>query len=277
MIIACPACATRYVVPDRAVGMEGRTVRCAKCRHSWFQESGEEAAPRAPASVPPPPAPPAPAPPEPAPAPPPAPRAAPIVAQPAPVAEPSPEPAAEPPPFEDVPRAAPLPAAAEPAAHDVENADPSHFDYEPPFRPRRNRARMWTIAATLFAVVALGLVAATAWFGLPDWMPLSSQTFAKPQDGLALDFPAGRQDRRRLPDGSEFFGANGTISNLGKTARRVPAVLVVLRDGRNRVVYTAEITPPKRTLAPGETVSVTEALTDIPDSARFAEFGWKPG
>jgi len=38
MIIACPACATRYVVPDSAIGLEGRTVRCAKCKHSWFQD-----------------------------------------------------------------------------------------------------------------------------------------------------------------------------------------------------------------------------------------------
>ena len=38
MIIACPACATRYVVPDSAIGIEGRTVRCAKCKHSWFQD-----------------------------------------------------------------------------------------------------------------------------------------------------------------------------------------------------------------------------------------------
>src|SRR6186713_2761551 len=45
MIIACPACTTRYVVPDTAIGLEGRTVRCAKCRHSWFQDPPEVAVP----------------------------------------------------------------------------------------------------------------------------------------------------------------------------------------------------------------------------------------
>ena len=41
MILACPACDTRYAVPDSAIGAEGRTVRCARCRHSWFQEGSE--------------------------------------------------------------------------------------------------------------------------------------------------------------------------------------------------------------------------------------------
>ena len=305
MIIACPACATRYVVPDSAIGVEGRTVRCAKCRHSWFQDGPELAAPVAPA--------PAPVEPEIVPAPPPAPEPADeqgwdqppaVVAEPEPSSPQEPEPAPadwdhpQPAQWNDTPAVVsefepeasapvtygeddipPPPPGAVPLS--VEEREPednySRFAHEPLFRPRRNPARMWTLAAALFAVVALGAVAATAWFGLPSWMPFAHPLFAEDQPGLTLDFPAKMQGQRPLSDQTWFFEANGTVTNVSQAARSVPTILAVLKDARGRIVFSAELHSPKRVLAPGESVSINEALVSVPKAAVKAEYGWKPG
>ncbi|KUR73596.1 thioredoxin [Novosphingobium fuchskuhlense] len=268
MIIACPACSTRYVVPDSAVGVDGRTVRCAKCRHSWFQH-GPELPPReVPAAAPPPqPSSPQPVPPSPVPS---------VSVPPAPQPDPEDvdlpaEPVPEPP---VVPRPVVRPAIR--SADDGFEESASSFDHQPPFRPRRNTAKLWTIGGVVFAVLVAVLIALASWLGLPRWLPTTHGTFGAGNPDLVLSFPSERQDRRTLPNGTKYFGASGTVTNVGKEPQEVPPILIVLRDSKDKVVYTWDVTPPREMLKPGESVTINEAVTDVPNSATVAQIGWKP-
>lgn len=39
MIVNCPECYTRFSVPEKLLGPDGRTLKCAKCGHKWLQRS----------------------------------------------------------------------------------------------------------------------------------------------------------------------------------------------------------------------------------------------
>lgn len=151
----------------------------------------------------------------------------------------------------------------------------SQFDSQPPFRRRRNWLKVWTWAAAIFAVFAAALIFAVSYWGLPDWVPVTRPDFAAGEPDLQLDFPIDQQEKREMPSGIEYFAINGTITNIGSKARNVPSVLVVLRDARDRKVFELEVRSPQSSLGPGESVSVTQAVTDVPRSARMAEIGWK--
>ncbi|TCD06414.1 thioredoxin [Erythrobacteraceae bacterium CFH 75059] len=264
MLIACPECGTRYVVPDQALGEEGRTVRCAKCRHSWFQDNPAPS-PAPPATSPPP------LPPREAEPPESAPREG--VADAAGREGGAPAPELPEPPFyrpSDHRRGGDTPEGR--ARDEVGEADDDTREAAP---ERRRRWRGPVLAGALLLALAAALVMSRA-MSTPAWLWQTQPQFVAGDPGLTIHFPDERNQTRTLPDGGEFLAISGTITNTSRESRNVPPVLVILRDARERVVYSQVIQPPRTRLAPGESDEINEAIADVPRSAVVAEFGWAP-
>ena len=236
MILQCPECQTRYLVPDAAIGPEGRTVRCANCRHSWFQAPG---APEPVASPPPPP---------------------PVPVPPIAGDQAAAPPAPAPPPF--VEQAAFVEQAP---AYDA-------FAHRPPFRARRNPARVWTAAALGAGALMLAAVGAISWLGTPNLLARVGLPVGAAETPLRLkDNPI---ERRELENGSELFAVSGQVTNPSGERQRVPDIRAELRDAHGRLVYSWTITPQQRTLAPGAAVDFNSAKLDVPASSKRLELSF---
>ncbi len=263
MILECPECRTRYLVPDTAIGAEGRTVRCANCRHSWHQEPDARAAeaiaasssPGALADV--------------------APgaddRAAPEPTK-SPVADQSRALIASP----AVPTAPLVPPPAAPlgatAALPPFGRATAEEPAQAPARPRSNPARRWTIAAVLAALLMLVAVGAILWTSAPGLASQLGLNLGPEETPLRLiDNPI---ERREISNGSELFAVSGKVLNPSNDRQRVPDIRADLRDAQNRIVYTWTIIPQQRTLAPKSAIDFNSAKLDVPATSKKLELSF---
>ena len=237
MILECSQCRTRYLVPDSAIGADGRTVRCASCKHSWFQAPVAALDLTTRASV----------------------SDGPVTAA------PKREEAAKPRVFDDASITA---AAAAASAGPAPDYDP--FATQPPFKPRKNPARRWTAAAFVAGfsmLLGLGAILYSGAPGLAAQMGLGV--------GGEVDTPLVFTDKnvelKSQTNGSELFIISGKVANPTADKQHVPDIRIELKDEQNRLVYSWRVTPQVRELGPKQTIEFNSAQLDPPRSARVAK------
>jgi hypothetical protein len=155
--------------------------------------------------------------------------------------------------------AAPRPTAEIIGAPPPEDPDFDAFAHEPPFRPRRNPARMWTMLSIVAGALMLSAVAAIYWFGIPS---LTAAAGGSPFD------IKGSAERQTLASGQDLLTVTGRITNLSDQVQRVPQIRAELRDAQGRSIYNWSISAPARELAPRGSASFNGAEMNVPRGAK---------
>lgn len=274
MLISCPNCATNFSVPDKALQPSGRTLKCAKCGHKWFQSAqpagndfGLDES-----SFPPPPRP-----------------------EPRPLfAAPEPEPDLD----DDFPRR-PSPADRASADMDMDLDEPPIPDFGPrarseqpavngldidPDSPPQPIPEVFTHKPStkkgtgflwvLLILLLLGAGGGAAYYfqdklvGL--WPPahdlLTQAGLRHERPGAGLELRNAGTPERFVQNDTEVLIVRGIIANISDRERPVPTMKLVLLDRDKTVVQEKQAQPPVTALDPGGTAGF-RIILERPDAS----------
>jgi len=242
MILDCPSCATRYLVPSEKIGPGGRLVRCGVCRHTWHQEPAEEVLSEAE----------------------PPPRAA--EAGPSGTAA-TPELMGE------------RPASEAPATSELRPIP--HGSNLPAFRPRpRRRSPMlgWVVLVLAVAALLYGTYVERA--RIVELWPPAGRLFmlfgVMPEPvGAGLEIRAVTSERAS-ENGVVVLRIAGEVVNISGVSRDVPSLVAVLKDARKRKVQQWTFKAGETKLLPGEASKFSTSVDNPPDEATDVDVDFLP-
>jgi predicted Zn finger-like uncharacterized protein len=289
MLITCTNCGTSYQVAAASLGPTGRSVRCARCKQTWFAANIEALADVAEAhrsdlagitEAPAYPGPEqyfAPAPDIPSQS---GPAGLPLGddAGVSPPAWPSSEPAAEDqmqdqetdlPPVIDAPPIAPTDHVPTPA-EDIESVAARRAQRQAAHRRRWERS-MWT--SGILTLVAVNLMLIGWRSNVVRYLPQTASLYAAiglPVNLRGLVF-ANVTTERESNDGVEVLVVKGLIVNDFKRAAEVPRLRFSLRYQSGYEVYSWTALPNRNVLLPGESLSFTSRLASPPREGERVE------
>ena len=285
MLITCTNCGTSYQVAAASLGPTGRSVRCARCKQTWFAANAEalvdvveahraglatidEAPPVADSTAPeqhfsP------------------APDIWPETSQAdlavggdagvTPPGWPAPEPTAQNqdqnedtslPPVIDAPPLAPSEHAPTPA-EDIESVAARRAQRQAAHRRRWERS-MWTSA--ILTLVAINLMLIGWRSNVVRWLPQTASLYAA--IGLPVNLRglviANVTTERETHDGVEVLLVQGSIVNDFKRAAEVPRLRFSVRYESGYEVYSWTALPNRNVLLPGESLSFSSRLASPP-------------
>jgi hypothetical protein len=176
------------------------------------------------------------------------------------------EPLPDPPPLPPVIAPEPAPPAVSVPDYAVDE-DYNPFAHEPPFSPRINKTRRWTIAAFCAALVMLAGIGLIEYFGTPNFAARFGLPVGTVDVPLLIEQTLNPH-RADNANGPSYLDFSGRIINPTNQSQRVPDILADLLDSHGRIITTMVVTPPQRTLPPRGVMPFDSAFVNPPVAAK---------
>lgn len=245
MIVTCPKCASRFHVEDKALGTDGRKVRCGSCAHAWLQKPVVAEAPAV-AEV--------------------------AFEDSAPEAKPAELKTGDPAPAPKQPEPA-VDAPREPAK--AKSPRPT----APPPRRQRSLGRIvvWLVFIVLIAGILVGgyryrQLVVNRWPSVTGIyeavgvgvIPPPSYSFTFVKDKVETKF--------ETVDGKSVLSVSGVITNKSSRPRLVPQIRIFVRDNNRKLVQTWDFSIAKKSLKAGESADFKTRIKNLAPGADKIEF-----